>query len=296
VHYPALADKVVHFFKLLSKPLVLLDATAGAGSHAEYILRSLPIEKLILMDLDPDAISYLREKFAGDNRVLIIHGNFADLDKYIAKAGIRGLDGVLFDFGVSYHQIFSPQRGFSFTHDSNLDMRFNRSSSGLTAWDVVNLYSWWELKEILEKYGEFPAHIAERIARKIAEARSWMGNIDTTTQLADIVSQVLSHRGKIHPATRVFQAIRIEVNRELDNIKDGLDAALRSLLPGGIIQAISYHSLEDRIVKQKFREWEKEGFGRRLTKKVVKPSWEEAKEHPTVRSAKLRVFQKEADK
>ena len=291
-HYPALADQVVRFFGIIQKPLILVDATAGSGAHAEYMLKHLPIKKLILIDIDPDAVFHLEDKFGDDPRIEVIHGNFANLDMYVTRRGLEGVDGVLFDFGASYHHFFNPQRGFSFAHESKLDMRFDRSSPGPTAWDVVNLYSRWELKEIFEKYGEFPPHVAERIANHIADERSRFGDINTTTQLAEIVSQVLSPRGKIHPATRVFQAIRIEVNKELENIEKGLDSALKSLLPGGIVQAIAYHSLEDRIVKRKFKEWEKEGLGRRLTKKVVKPSWEDAKRHPTVRSARLRVFQK----
>ncbi|HID55575.1 TPA: 16S rRNA (cytosine(1402)-N(4))-methyltransferase RsmH [Candidatus Poribacteria bacterium] len=283
-HIPVLLDEVM----CLLNPKdggIYVDCTLGAGGHAERILQlSSPGGRLIGIDLDSEAISIARERLKrfGD-RVSFVHANFADLDDILRSLGLEGVDGVLMDLGVSWIQLSDPKRGFSFRMEAPLDMRMDRRAP-LTAYEVVNTKSERELREIFRKYGE--ERWAGRIARRIVRCRE-RSPILTTKQLARIVESAVTRRGRIHPATRVFQALRIYVNGELDNLERGLDSAIRWLKPGGRICVISFHSLEDRIVKWKFRGMK--AHLRIITPKPITPGGEEVKENPRSRSAKLRA-------
>jgi 16S rRNA (cytosine1402-N4)-methyltransferase len=284
LHIPVMLDETMDFLRPRDGG-IYVDCTLGAGGHAERILElSSPSGKLIGIDLDSEAIATAKERLSrfGD-RVTFIHGNFADLTDILGSLGLDKVDGVLMDLGVSWMQLSKPERGFSFRVEAPLDMRMDRGNP-VTAFDVVNTKSEEELCDIFRRYGE--ERWARRIARRIVRSRS-RSPIATTRQLAEIVeSAVPGRRRRIHPATRVFQALRIYVNRELDNLEKGLDSAIEALKPGGRICVISFHSLEDRIVKWRFR---RNPLLKVLTPKPLSPSDEEVEGNPRSRSAKLRV-------
>lgn len=266
---------------------LFLDGTVGSGGHAEEILkRSSPSGKLIAMDVDSDALKRAEKRLKGfGERVRFVYANFASFDTFLME-GESGIDGVLLDLGVSTEQIFSPERGFSFMIRGPLDMRMDRGQS-FSAWNVVNEYPYEELSRIFREYGE--EKYAERIAKEIVRQRREK-EIEYTDELAKIVERCVARRGRIHPATKIFQAIRIEVNRELDNLKLFLEKVPFFMKEGGRVVIISFHSLEDRIVKEKFIEWERRQFGRRLTLKPIVPSLLEKRINLRSRSAKLRGF------
>ena len=288
-HYPVLKDEVIKFFTLIeSGKEYILDATVGGGGHSYLILKNFPDKKILGLDKDDYALKRAEEKlreFKG--RYILIKSAFKDLDKVLENLNIDKLAGVLFDFGVSHFQL-KLERGFSFQREEPLDMRMDTSQE-LTAYYVVNYYHRWQLEDILKKYGE--EKFAKRIAENIVKERQ-KSKIETTKQLADIVYHSYPKKlryGRIHPATKTFQAIRIEVNKELEEIEIGLHKAIEKLDAGGIIQAISFHSLEDRIVKNIFKEYKKLKKLEILTKKPITPSRKEIMENPPSRSAKLRV-------
>ena len=283
-HIPVLLDEVM----CLLNPKdggVYVDCTLGAGGHAERILElSSPGGRLIGIDLDSEAISIAKERLEGfGDRVSFVHANFADLDDILRSFGVDGVDGILMDLGVSWIQLSDPKRGFSFRLDAPLDMRMDRRIP-LTVCEVVNTKSEEELREIFRKYGQ--ERWAGRIARRIVRFRE-RSPVLTTRQLAQIDESAVPGRGRLHPATRIFLALRIYVNGELDNLERGLDSAIRWLKPGGRICVISFHSLEDRIVKWKFRGMKT--HLRIITRKPITPGDEEVKENPRSRSAKLRA-------
>jgi len=282
-HIPVLLDEVMSLLNPKDGG-VYVDCTLGAGGHAERILElSSPSGRLIGIDLDSEAISIAKERLKrfGD-RVRFVHANFADLDDILRSLDVDEVDGILMDLGVSWIQLSDPERGFSFRLDAPLDMRMDRRIP-LTAREVVNTKSERELREIFRRYGE--ERWAGRIARRITRLRG-KSPILTTRQLARIVESTVPRHGRFHPATRIFLALRIYVNRELDNLERGLDSAIRWLKPGGRICVISFHSLEDRIVKWKFREGT---CLKIITRKPVTPGDEEVRENPRSRSAKLRA-------
>lgn len=263
---------------------IYVDATVGLGGHAEQILKLIgPEGKLIGIDRDDEALKMAKERL-GDTRVVLLKGMFSDLHNILGGIGFHKADGILFDFGVSMMQFKDPGRGFSFSSDEPLDMRMDRSQ-GLKAEDVVNTYPEGELGKILRQYGE--ERLAPKIARAIKTYRA-KKRITTCRELADIVSAVYRGRGRHHPATRTFQALRIEVNDEIREIQKGLDAAAAVLSKGGRLCAISYHSLEDREVKNFIRNADRQGLMRMLTKKPLTPSRDEMRRNPSARSAKLR--------
>lgn len=239
---------------------IYVDATVGGGGHARAIGERLrpPRGRLIGLDVDPRALEAAREALCGLDRVELVRASYAELERVLDERGIESVDGVLFDFGLSSLQLADPERGFSFQIDAPLDMRFDPESP-VTAREIVNTCSEKELARILREYGE--ERRAERIAAEIVRARE-REPIETTRQLVRIVLRAIpvpaqrGHREKrgIHPATRTFQALRIAVNRELEKVELGLEAAFRRLRPGGRLATISYHSLEDRIVKRFMRE------------------------------------------
>ena len=265
-----------------------VDATVGLGGHATGILARLGVNgKYIGIDRDEEALGHARERL-GNGRVQLLQGSFSGMEDLLARVNIKKVDGVLFDLGVSMLQLKEYRRGFSFLSDEKLDMRMDKGQD-LSAWDVVNKYSEPELERILKDYGEEP--FARRIARAIA-ARRKKGAIDTGAELAGVVAAASGRRGKTHPATKTFQALRIEVNRELDELRKGLASALNLLKAGGRMLVISYHSLEDRIVKNFIRDNAREGLLKILTKKPVGPGIDEIRRNPSSRSSKLRGAEK----
>ncbi len=230
---------------------VYVDCTAGGGGHAAAVLRQLsPQGRMVLIDRDPDAIAVLHERFDGDSRVTVVHDNFVNIREILNGLSVRAIDGAVADLGVSSYQLDTPERGFSFHRDAPLDMRMSRT--GRTAADLVNTASRQELAAILRRYGEEP--YAAAIASAIVRERDKQP-ISTTLQLANVVSSSVpaSYRRRGHPARRTFQALRIEVNAELESLREALPQLFDALGPGGVLAIITFHSLEDKIVKDYFQ-------------------------------------------
>jgi 16S rRNA (cytosine1402-N4)-methyltransferase len=263
---------------------VYVDGTFGAGGHSRAIVERGGT--VVAFDLDPAAV--VPPELAG--RVTLVHGNFGDLAARLAALGVAVVDGVLFDVGVSSRQLDRPERGFSLQHDGPLDMRMN-PLEGENAYDVLATRSERELADIIYMYGEERA--SRRIARAVVEAREAGRLPATTVPFAQLVARaVRAHKyTRLHPATRTFQALRIAVNDELGSLQRGLSAAADHTTPGGRIAAISFHSLEDRIVKQTFRD---DARFHALTKKPIVPSQAEIAANPRARSAKLRIAERTA--
>lgn len=275
--------------------MTILDCTVGYGGHAERMLEaSAPGTRVIGLDRDVQAIDFSRQRLVrfGD-RAVLFRGNHRDLKRHLTGAGISSVDGVLFDFGVSSPQLDDPLRGFSFLQDGPLDMRMDQAD-GMTAAELVNSSREDRLADIIFQYGE--ERYARRIARAIVLERARYP-IETTRALASIVAKSVPpayRNGRIHCATRTFQALRIAVNQELDTLEPSLRDAVDVLTPGGRICAISFHSLEDRIVKHTFRALAR-GTGATLsvlTKKPILSSEAERRVNPRARSAKLRVAER----
>ncbi len=288
-HLPVLADEIVSF--LDCRPgRIILDCTLGEGGHARRLAPLLsPGGCLIGIDRDGEMIAAARrnlEEFSG--LVKVEQANFADLTEVLRRRGVEYLDGVLIDLGVNSVQLETAERGFSFRLDGPLDMRMD-SRTEKTAADLINGLSRQELEWIIREYGE--ERWAGRISRRIVEERK-SRPVVRTVDLAEIVSRAVPGRGKIHPATRTFQALRIYVNSELDALREALPQALSVLRSGGRICVISFHSLEDRIVKYEYRRWVQEGSLRLLHKKPVRASIEEVRCNPRSRGAKLRAAEK----
>ncbi len=286
-HYPVLLKEVMESLNVHSHG-VYLDVTFGGGGHSREILKRLsPVGRLIVMDLDDDAIERARKLAEEDSRVTVIKGNFGQL-KEIYKSHIAPtkINGIVADLGLSAYLLFESGKGFSFKSDEPLDMRFGDGE--ISAREVINSYSLKDLERIFREYGE--EEKAFKIAKKIVAERK-RRKIETTQELVNVILSVKGKKGRIHPATKVFQAIRIEVNNEMENLKDFLEAVPEMMKMGGRIVVITYHSLEDRIVKNFFKEWEKEELGYRVNKKVITPGVDELRENPSSRSAKLRTFE-----
>ncbi|MGY3265934.1 16S rRNA (cytosine(1402)-N(4))-methyltransferase RsmH [Lysobacter sp. HA35] len=299
-HLPVMYAQVLDGLRVVGDG-TYLDGTFGRGGHARGVLERLgPEGRLLVMDKDPDAIAVAEREFGGDPRVSIHRGSFIDLAHWDAAA--NGLDGILFDLGVSSPQLDVAERGFSFGKDGPLDMRMD-PDAGVSAAEWINSATDREIADVLWTFGE--ERQSRRIARAIV-ARRTETPIERTAQLADLIASVVP-RGdqKIHPATRSFQAIRIHINRELGDLEDGLDAAMARLKPGGRLAVISFHSLEDRIVKQFIARHAKAPAGnRRMPVEVeftptlrdisgaMKADDAEIAMNPRSRSAVLRVAEK----
>ncbi|MBR1908249.1 16S rRNA (cytosine(1402)-N(4))-methyltransferase RsmH [bacterium] len=300
-HYTVMKKEAVSFFDF-SKDALFVDATLGGGGHSEEILKNMTSgSHLISFDIDDDALSYSKERLKDYKNLTIVKDSYTNVKKVIHELGYEKITGgILFDLGASYHQLTKRERGFSFTKEADLDMRFDKDAE-VSAYDVVNGYKEEDLVKIFFEYGE--ERYSRRIARKIVEKRAETP-IKTTVELANIIkSSVPYSKGHIHPATRVFQAIRIEVNGELKNIKTTLNNLFDLLGENAIISVISFHSLEDRIVKETFKYYSKScrcelsepvcrcggPLLKLLLKKPVVASEEEIKENPPSRSAKLRA-------
>ncbi len=262
-----------------------VDCTLGAGGHARAILeRNQPEGSLLGIDADPVALEAAGRTLSGFGAAVVLaQANFSGLGQVCREHGFAANDGILFDLGVSSMQLDTAERGFSFQREAPLDMRFD-SGAGPSAADIVNYYSEQELARILWEYGE------ERYSRQIAHRIVQQRPILSTLRLAHIVQQVLgSRRGRIHPATRTFMALRIAVNRELENLRAALEQSAGLLRSGGRLVVISYHSLEDRIVKQFMRAEATEHVFALISRKVIRPTSTELRSNPRSRSARLRV-------
>ncbi len=283
-HLPVMRKEVIELLNI-KRNGVYIDATIGPGGHSEEIIKFVGDEgRLIGIDRDEEALKEAGERLP-DKGVVLKRGSFSEMERLLSEEGITEVDGILFDLGVSMPQLRHPERGFSFLSDERLDMRMDRGQK-LSAWEVVNNYPERELERILRDLGE------ERLSKKIARAIVlWRRkkHIDTCLELSKIIEGVYRGRGRVHPATRTFQALRIEVNRELDQLRSGLLAAVRLLKKGGRLCVISYHSLEDRIVKTFIAENARKGLLKKITKKPWTPSPEELRLNPSSRSAKLRA-------
>lgn len=303
-HIPVLLNETVNALNIRPDG-VYIDGTAGGGGHSAEILKNLgPNGRLISIDQDPTAIDAVTKRFQNDDRCIIVQSNFSQMAQIAKDLGIDKVNGIMLDIGVSSVQLDTPERGFSFHHDAPLDMRM--SQSGKTAADLVNELSYKELARIISLYGEekFASSIASHIVKEREKER-----IETTLQLAEIIkaSVPAAKRRDGHPARKTFQALRIAVNGELDVLEKGLDAAFSLLAPSGRLAVITFHSLEDRITKQKMASWctgctcpkdfpvcvcGNKPKGRLVFRKPVEASLEELDKNPRSRSAKLRCFEK----
>lgn len=300
-HFTVMKNEALDYFDY-SKDAVFVDATLGGGGHSEEILKRMTKNsKLIAFDIDDDALNYSKERLKDYKNLTIVKDSYTNIKKVLQDIGIYKITGgIVFDLGASYHQLTVAQRGFSFSKDAKLDMRFDKDAE-LSAYEVVNTYKEEDLSKIFFEYGE--ERFARKVARKIVEYRVEKP-IETTFELADLVKRSLPYsKSRMHPATRIFQAIRIEVNNELKNVKNTLNNLFDLLSTNAIISVISFHSLEDRIVKETFKHYSKScrcemsepvckcggPILELVVKKPVMASEEEVALNAPSRSAKLRI-------
>jgi len=300
-HTPVLLKEVLEW--LAPQPgQKFIDATTDGGGHALAVLEKIQPNglsvdqagKLLGIEWDRELLEQLKlkvENIKFKNSLVLVNDSYINLKKIVEEKGFTEADGILFDLGMSSWHLSQSNRGFSFQKDELLDMRFNAKTE-LPALEIINTFSEKDLEKIISKYGE--EKFADRIAMGIVGARRG-GIIKTTLQLAEIIKKSTPQwygNRRIHPATKTFQALRIAVNGELENIAKGLDSAIEVLKRNGRMAIISFHALEDRIIKQKFREYQKAGLVEVLTKKAISARYEEARLNPRARSAKLRVCKK----
>lgn len=304
-HIPVMLKEVVKYLQPKAGK-VIVDATLGMGGHSKELSKKVPRGKVIAIDQDELSLRETQENFNGtSDRVVFVCENFRNIGQVLRGLEFEKVDGILFDLGISSWQLEHKDRGFSFSHEGPLDMRMSREGS-LTAEDIVNSFSPEEISKILKEYGE--EKNAKRIANAIIRQRE-KTPILTTTQLADVVASASKSKGwrKIHPATQTFQALRIAVNHELDTLPIALSQAIDHLKQGGRLAVISFHSLEDRIVKETFQRFAttcicppdfpkcicgEKAIVKIITKKPVVPTKTEIKKNPRARSAKLRIAEK----
>lgn len=308
-HKPVLLAEAIEQLCLKSGSIIV-DCTLGGAGHAAAIAEAIaPGGLLVGLDVDDEALDVARKvlaPFGQQVEIHIVRASFANIDGVLSEIGTGLVDGFLFDFGLSSKMVDDPKRGFSYKVEAPLDMRMDRRQE-LTAEVVVNEYDQERLERVIRRYGE--EKFARRIAMAICEARK-RKRIKTTTELANIIKESIpaaARRTGPHPAKRTFQAIRIEVNRELENIQAGVSSCINWLKPGGRVVAITYHSLEDRIVKKIMIDWEKKcvcpkdfpvcvckgvQLAKIITKKPIIPSRREIEENPRARSAKMRVAER----
>ena len=303
-HIPVLPTQVLEAFARPTPPseLTIVDGTAGGGGHSELLLQQG--YRVIALDRDQDSLAETARRLSSyGDQFTSVHCNFSELDQALESLGIAQVDGILADFGVSSHQLDEATRGFSFMREGPLDMRMNQSQP-LTARDIIETYSQDELKRIFREYGE-EKHAA-KIARCLLEDRGEK-TFETTLALADYIQRLIGKREKIHPATRVFQALRIETNDELGEIRTLMEKSLTALAPGGRLALISFHSLEDRLVKRFMVQHSKETIDRpewpaprpnpdyklkTLTRKPLIADAAECERNVRSRTAKLRVAER----
>lgn len=305
-HKPVLLRETIDYLNCRQKG-IYIDGTMGRGGHTEAILKEISEEgKLIAIDRDKQALEEVKKKFSSYNNLKLIHGNFKNIPRILDQLQIDKVEGMVFDLGVSSPQIDNPERGFSYRHDGPLDMRMNRDQD-LSAADIVNNYSCKKISEIIKKYGE--ERWAARIAEFIVEYRS-RKKITRTTQLVNIIKNAIpagARRSGGHPAKRTFQALRIATNNELNLLEEMIEGAVSRLKSGGRICIISFHSLEDRIVKHTFRDLARDCICppdfpicvcehtpdlKIFKENPIRPGKEEINRNPRAKSAKLRVAEK----
>lgn len=305
-HIPVLLKECIECLNI-KEGGVYVDGTLGGGGHSLRILERLNgTGKLIGIDRDKEALSHTSKKLSEYSNVIYVNDKHENIKAILSSLDVCGVDGILLDLGVSSYQLDEPTRGFSYMHDAPLDMRMNTDDE-FSAYDVVNTYSEEKLANIFFEYGE--EKYSKAIARKIVEKRK-ENNINTTFELVDIIKSAIPAKArneKQHPAKRVFQAIRIEVNGELIDLENAVDDAVMSLKPGGRMLVITFHSLEDRIVKKTFERLQGKctcppdfpkcicgykSYGKVITKKPIVSEEQELEENPRARSAKLRVFER----
>lgn len=302
-HKPVLYDEVIENI-ITDKDAVYVDCTLGGGGHTQGILEnSSKNSKVIAIDQDIEAIEFAKKRLENYDNFKVFQDNFKNIDTVVYLVGFEKVDRILMDIGVSSNQLDNAKRGFSYRFCAKLDMRMDKSLK-LSAYDVVNTFSEKEIADIIYKYGEEPK--SRKIARNIVEYRK-NKKIETTTELAEIVIKSIGKSMKRHPAKRTFQAIRIFVNKELEVLTQTLDKAVNLLNDRGRLLVITFHSLEDRIVKEKFREYEnpctcpkdipicicgKKSLGKVITRKPIVAKEVELKENKRAHSAKLRIFER----
>ena len=305
-HTPVLLKEIIKNLNI-KEDGIYVDGTLGGAGHSSEIAKRLTTGKLIGIDQDLNALKKSEQVLAPYSKnVILVHDNYENIDKVLMDLGIPKVDGILLDIGVSSHQLDEESRGFSYNKDAPLDMRMDRTS-GISAWDVVNNYSEKELEQIIFDYGE--DRWAKRIAEFIVLERSEKP-IDTTFELVTAIKKAIPKAVRMeghHPAKKTFQAIRIEVNRELEVLKNSIEKMVGLLNPGGRLLIITFHSLEDRIVKEHFRELykdcicppelpqcvcEKKREIKIITRKPIIPTEKEIAENPRARSSKLRIAEK----
>ncbi len=304
-HISVLLNETIDGLKIKPDGLYV-DGTMGGAGHTREIAKRLTTGRVIAIDQDPDAIRNAKEAgIESDGRIVVVENNFKNIKIVLKRLGVEKVDGMILDLGVSSHQFDTTDRGFSYLYDAKLDMRM--SQTGLSAWDIVNTYEESRLADVIFQYGE--ERYARRIARRIVERRE-IATIDGTLELVEVIRSSMpgaALRSKIHPARRTFQALRIEVNNELGMLRDALENIVDVLKPGGRICVITFHSLEDRIVKETFKylqqdcicpkefpicQCDKQKEVLIITRKPMIPSDEEIEMNRRSRSAKLRIAEK----
>ena len=304
-HKPVLYNEVMENIIIKDKKAVYVDCTLGGGGHAEGILKNCTSDsKVIGMDQDEEAIKFAEERLRQySEKLIVFKENFKNIDMAVYFSGFEKVDRILMDIGVSSNQLDKVERGFSYKYEAKLDMRMNRDLE-ISAYEVVNEFSEKEIADIIYRYGEESK--SRKIAKNIIEYRK-NKKIETTVELADIVIRSVGKSMKKHPAKRAFQAIRIFVNKELEVLEEALDKGVNLLNEGGRLLVITFHSLEDRLVKEKFKEYEKscicppelpicmchkKSLGKIVTKKPIVAKAEELKSNNRAHSAKLRIFER----
>jgi len=292
VHVPVLLQDVISTLSI-EKDDYVVDCTLGGAGYTKAILARLGEEgRLLAIDADESALERAKVVLGDEDRVTFAKGNFRNIDMFVKEAGLERVNKIVADLGLSSDHLEAKSgRGFSFMIDEPLKMTFALApeKGELTAWHVVNEWSEETLADIIFGFGGDRG--AKKIARAITEAREEK-SIETSKELAEVIERVVFRRGKTHPATKTFQAIRMAVNDELGALEEMLRKSKELLSPNGRITVVSFHSLEDRVVKQAFAAWEKEGFGKRVMKHPVSPTRKECLENRRARSAKLRCFER----
>lgn len=301
LHIPVLYQEVLDSLQPRSGGLYV-DGTVGRGGHSAGILQqSAPDGRLLAFDRDPEALQTSQQRLSQNaQRTVFVHASYAQMGEIAPRYGFQQIDGILLDLGLSSNQLEDASRGFSFLRNGNLDMRFD-PTQGITAADLINDLEEKALADLFWRYGEEPH--SRKIAKAIISARP----LHTTHELAELVVKTVGRKGRNHPATQLFQALRIAVNEELQQVEMGLRAGISLLRTGGRFVVISFHSLEDRLVKQTFRQWVQtcicppdqpvctcsaQAIARLISRKAIKPSDLEISQNPRSRSARLRVIEK----
>ncbi|MEW6097308.1 MAG: 16S rRNA (cytosine(1402)-N(4))-methyltransferase RsmH [bacterium] len=283
IHIPVMLNEVIEYLSIIPTG-TYVDCTLGEGGHSEAILQKGG--KIIGIEQDEEILDIAKTRLIKyKENITFVHDNFKNIKEILVKNSINLVDGILYDLGLSSFHFESKTRGFSFRYDAKLDMRMDTRNK-VTAKDLINSLSERELAQIILTYGE--EHRANKIAKAIVRERPFT----TTFELIKVIEPIISGYKRIHPATKVFQALRIAVNQELEVLNKSLDEAISLLKKGGRVLVISYHSLEDRLIKHKFRSWVKEGWTEIITKHPIRPTLQEVKSNPRARSAKLRVVEK----